>query len=356
MKGKLAVAVVVLQLLVLAFMAGQREWIARTGTPLVLRTAPVDPNDPMRGAYIRLNYEISFVPAALCRGEVAQWTKANDYRKQQKVRDRIVYAWLQPNEYGISELISLADQPPEHDGVPFIKGRVQSADLRGVQVRYGIEAHFMSKEAAQRTERGGTEKAGAPMNVTVAVGGSGTAMLRSTAWEPLGLTFTIDRPPESQRLPAGRPVPRQPRALTGMNVILHNYGDQDVAIVNLPDGQSFRLIPNLRWTKNEYDWAGAKSDHPPAPTAADILVLKPGAQHAIHLDLTSGRWRVIDTRKPGSAPMPLQDIPPQEAWSASFRLEYAPPPAAAVRGLPNAGLVRHAPLRSRAFNANQGVD
>ena len=30
--------------------------------------------------------------------------------------------------------------------------------------------------------------------------------------------------------------------------------------------------------------------------------------------------------------------------------------AAAVKGLPHADLIRHAPLRSRAFNVSQGVD
>lgn len=353
MKVKSALVIAALQILVLAFMAGQREWIARTGTPLVLRTAPIDPNDPMRGAYVRLDYEISAVPAVLCRDAAAEWTKTTDYREMQKLRDRTVYAALTINEHGIAELVSLSDVRPGTG--PFLRGRVVTADSSGVRARFGIEALFMSGEAAQRTERTALhEKMGAPMNVRIAVGSSGTAVLKEFEWEPLGLTFAIDRPPERPQPAPGQPW-QQP-VLTGMMVTLHNYGDQDLAIVNLPGGKSFRLVPNLRLGPNHYAWAHAKTDERPAPTPADIIVLKPGAKHELHLDMTDPRWWVVDTRKSGSEPIPLQKIPQSDVWSASFRLEYAPPPADVVRGLPNAGLIRHAPLRSRAFNANQGVD
>lgn len=348
MKAKLALAVATLQVLVLAFMAGQREWILRNGTPLVLRTAPIDPNDPMRGAYVRLNYEISFVPAALCRGEVVKWVKSGDYYANRAVRDRVVYAEVKANAFGIAELVALGDTPPASG--QFIRGRIESASPAGAQVRYGIEALFMSKEAAQRTERLGLERAGAPMNVTVAVGSSGIAVTKTTEWEPLGLTFVIDRPPERQRQQPGQPW-QQPM-LTGMTVTLKNHGDKDVAIVNQPNGRAFNLVENTRFQNTHYQWVGRKQSG--SPEEFNVVILKPGEKHDIHLDLTQPEWWVIDTNKPEAGPMPLQKV--QDGWSASFRLEYSPPPAEAVRGLPNAHLIRHAPLRSRAFNANQGVD
>jgi uncharacterized membrane-anchored protein len=350
MKVKLALLVAALQVLVLAFMAGQREWISRTGTPLVLRTAPVDPNDPMRGAYVRLDYEISHVPAALCRGETVKWMKSTDYREMQGMRDRVVYAAFAINPHGIAELTSLSDTPPDNNS--YIKGRVQSVSTDGIQVRYGIEALFMSKKAAVRTETMAlNEKVGAPMNVRVAVGSSGISVLKDFEWEPLGITIALDRAPRREN---NDPQRWQPQPTTGLTVTLHNYGDKDVAIVNLPDALSFRMVPNTRFAGTHYTWAGEKSTNQPAPTANDILILKPGAKHAIHIDLTQPRWWIIDTRKPGSEPMPLQKV--TEGWAASFRIEYSPPTADAVRGLPNANLIRHAPLRSRAFNANQGVD
>jgi len=350
MKVRLALAVAALQVLVLAFMAGQREWISRTGRPLTLRTAPIDPNDPMRGAYVRLDYEISYVPAALCRGETAQWIKTIDYREQQRLRDRVVYAVVLPDAQGMGQLMSLSDTEPDSD--PYLRGRVVSTDPGGVRVRYGIEALFMSKDAARRTEATALyEKIGAPMNVRVAVGSSGTAVLKDFAWEPLGITIALDRPPPRAN---NDPQRWQPTPATGLTVTLHNYGDKDVAIVDLPDGKSFRLPPNTRQIGGNYTWVGQKSTGQPAPTAADILVLQPGAKHAVHLDLTQPQWWIVDTRKPGSEPIPLQKV--TEGWSASFRIEYAPPAAAATRGLPHADLIRHTPLRSRAFSANQGVD
>lgn len=351
MKVKLALLVAGLQVLVLAFMAGQREWIARTGQPVTLRTAPIDPNDPMRGAYVRLDYEISFVPPAQCRGEIVNWTKLSDYRETQKLRDRVVYATLNIGPYGLAELAALSDTPPT-SGL-FLRGRVQNADSGGVRVRYGIEALFMQKDAAQKMETMAiNEKAGAPMAVTVAVGSSGTAVLKSTIWEPLGLTITPDPPPP--RDPSNPQARWQPQPITGMTVTLHNYGDKDLAIVNLPGAKSFRMVPNTRFAGDHYAWVGANSTERPTASADDIIVLKPGTKHAIHLDLTQPQWWVTDTRKPGSDPMPLQKL--TEGWAASFRIEYAPPSADGVKGLPHADLIRHAPLRSRAFNPNQGID
>jgi hypothetical protein len=53
-------------------------------------------------------------------------------------------------------------------------------------------------------------------------------------------------------------------------------------------------------------------------------------------------------------PMPMREI--TETWSASFRLEYAPPDKADAAALPHADLIRHGNLRSRAFNPTQGMD
>ncbi len=351
MKVKLALLVAALQVLVLAFMAGQREWILRSGAPLVLRTAPVDPNDPMRGAYVRLDYEISTAPAALCQGEVVKWIKAGDYYANRSLRDRVVYAALKANAHGIAELASLSDTPPASG--PFLRGRVESADLNGVRVRYGIEALFMHQEAARKMEAMSSQRVGAPMDVTIAVGSSGIAVLTDTAWEPLGITIAFDRPPPR---PDNDPQRWQPQPVTGVTVTLHNYGDKDLAIVDLPAGQSFRLVRNARFPSGHYAWAKLNSTDRPTPRAEDIIVLKPRATHSVHLDLTQPEWWIVDTGKPGSAAIPLQKVPSSDIWTTSFRIEYAPLSAAAVRSLPHAELIRHAPVSSRAFNANRGVD
>jgi len=351
MRVRLALLVAALQVVVLAFMAGQREWIARYGAPLTLRTAPVDPNDPMRGAYVRLDYEISFVPAALCKDGPAEWTRITNYQDQRMLRDRIVYAALKVATHGIAELASLSDAPPASG--PFLRGRVQSVDLNGVRVRYGIEAMFMNKESARRTEDlARRERIGAPMNVHIAAGASGISVLKDYVWEPLGITIAFDRPPPRDR---SDPQQRgQPQPLTGLTVTLHNYSDHDVAIIDLPDAKSFRMVPNTGFTPGHYDWVGSDAGEPPPPKSDDIIVLAPGAKHDVHIDLTRPRWWITDTKVVGAAPMPMQDV--KDGWTANFRIEYAPLGEEATLGLPHADLIRHAPLRSRAFNANQGMD
>lgn len=350
MKLKLVIGVAALQVLVLAFMAGQREWIMHTGTPLTLRTAPIDPNDPMRGAYVRLNYEISTISAASCRGETAQWTKLTDWRKQRRLRDRVVYTALKINEHGLAELVDLREHPPASG--PFLRGRVVHADTNGVRVRYGIEALFMPKETAVKTESMAIkEKAGAPMAVEVAVGSSGTAVIRRHSWEPLGLTITPRRRPENTTDP--QPANRPRRPITEYTLTLHNYGDEDLAIVDLPGGSSFRLVPNTLINPTQYVWSRTGETRTATPTEQQIIVLKPGASHAIQIDLTQPEWWVLDTTKPEAAAKPLSEI---DHWHASFRFEYAPPSPEAVRGLPHADLVRHVPLRSRAFSSFQGID
>ena len=59
MRKTFIVVAVLMQILVLVYMAGEREYILRNGKIIYLRTAPIDPRDLFRGDYVRLNYEIS---------------------------------------------------------------------------------------------------------------------------------------------------------------------------------------------------------------------------------------------------------------------------------------------------------
>src|SRR5690349_10198778 len=112
MKPKILIGCVLLQLLILAVMAGQREWIGHFGRVIYFRTAPVDPRDPMRGDYARLSYDISRIPFHSWRGPLpAQITNLADLP-----RDTRVYASLRLPEEGVAQLVSVGlDQP--HDGL-----------------------------------------------------------------------------------------------------------------------------------------------------------------------------------------------------------------------------------------------
>ena len=59
MRWKLAVVWVVLQVLFFAGWAATEQRRQAIGTPLLVRTAPVDPRDLLRGQYLALSYEFS---------------------------------------------------------------------------------------------------------------------------------------------------------------------------------------------------------------------------------------------------------------------------------------------------------
>jgi uncharacterized membrane-anchored protein len=351
MKAWIVAGVAALQIGALAWMAGEREWILRTGKSVYVRTAPVDPRDPMRGDYVRLDYEVSTVPRSLCRdGLAAIFEEKNlHYRAY---RDRRVYALLKPGEGGVVQLEALTDREPE-SGL-FMRGRIDSHGEDEIRVRYGIEALFTEQGAARRFEdevRG--DKAGVPVNAEVALGDGGIAVLRGYRWEPLGITIVLHRDVAT----TGEPVAVRPRsaAIQSATVTLKNHSESPVAIVDLPGGASFRFVPVERWRNASY--VGVERPSRPAPTSADVIVLQPGQVHVVELDLTRPEWFVSRVTKADPSPEAPQSIASLvENWEAWFRLEYAPPSREACASLPHAEAIRHAPLRSRAFGASGGVD
>lgn len=352
MRFRLAIGAVVLQVLALAYMAGEREWIVRTGRTVLLRTAPIDPNDPMRGDYARLDYEISHVPQNRLEGSLSKrLTPPLDYRR---VVHRPVYARLTVGDDGVADLAGLSDTKP-NEGL-FIRGRTHQAHTRNVQVRYGIEALFMQQGTAKKLEdMRVTERPGVPLDIEVALSSSGTAVLKNYKWEPLGLTVTFERTTAPARTPGNVPAPSRPQQfITAVKIELKNYGPEDVAVIDLPEAGSFRLVPDERWQESKYRWTG-EGRPISAPASTHAIVLKPGQIHRSRIELTDPKWFVVSSAPDGNkTPIPLRDV--SDPWSASFRVEYSPPSKSAVSGLPNAQLIRHGRLRSRAFNPTAGLD
>ncbi len=354
MRKILIIIVVAAQLGVLGFMAGEREWVLRTGRSVYLRTAPIDPRDPMRGDYIRLTYEIATVPKRLCRDGVRTWFDAKEAIYDSNVRDRRVYAAVRLDQDGVAELVSLSDQPPS-EGI-YLRGRANAIYLSTIDVRFGVEALFMQQGKAREFENTmRTTKAGVPLNVEVAVNSHGLAVIKGHRWEPLGITLTLDRSP-----PASSLGPRTPRpGLRGVTIELKNHSDASVAIVDSPGTHGLRLVPRRAVSRMEEPtgWVWVHDAAPPTkPEAGDIKVLKPGESHRVHLDFTSPEWfvRKYGEKNQLGAPTSLETL--TENWNATFRIEYAPPSAEECTGLPDADVIRHARLRSRMFSAAGGAD
>jgi uncharacterized membrane-anchored protein len=335
-------AAIVLQVLTLGWLAGEREWILHTGKTVWLRTAPIDPQDVMRGDYVRLVYDISRIDRTFWRDGLA----ASNNVERPSRRDKKVFASLRDVPDGCAEIVSLSDRPPA-EGL-FLRGRLEPYSWGDtMQVRYGIEAFFMEQgRAAELESQRGRELRGVPLNVEVALGRTGVGVLKGFRWESLGITVEFDTLQRTNR-EAG--VPRQQNLIIAAKVELKNHGTGDVAIVDLPEGRSYALVPDARWGDTHYRWAGDTNvrSH---PQPQNVFVLKPGESHFSRVDLTRPEWFVVNTATNAvtTNAIPLQKL--DQEWNARFRLEYRPPPAEACAGLPNEKLIYHVRLPSRAFN------
>jgi uncharacterized membrane-anchored protein len=174
MRNRFILLAIALQFAVLAFMAGEREWVLRSGRTVFLRTAPVDPRDPMRGDYVRFAYEISNVPRALCRDGTAGWP-GREWRDQRRLRDRRVYAIIRQDEEQVAELVALTDREPVKG--TFIRGRVASVHAQGIVVRFGVEAMFTEQGKARALENAPQLQQGVPLNIETRVSDGGLAVL-----------------------------------------------------------------------------------------------------------------------------------------------------------------------------------
>ncbi|MEO6005869.1 MAG: GDYXXLXY domain-containing protein [Opitutus sp.] len=354
MKRLFVIAAVVAQIAVLAWMAGEREWVLRTGQKVYLRTAPIDPQDPMRGDYVLLNYDVATVPKSLCQGGVARWFSQREDIYNARVRDRRVYAPIRLNEEGVAEITGLSDEPPS-TGI-FLRGRAEAIYLSTLHVRFGVEAFFMQQGTARVFEQTvQTEKAGVPLNMEVAVGSNGLAVLKGYRWEPLGITLVPD--PIPRQAGANSMTPPTRPGLRGLTVELKNHGPTPQALV-VRAGGTIRMIPAQERgrTEDPSGWVSVNEpDRSTKPTQDEVRVLQSGESYRVHLDLTDPKWfvRRVDSSAAGP-PVAIETL--VNDWTASFRIEYAPPALEECAGLTHAELIRHIPLRSRRFSAFGGAD
>lgn len=338
--------VAVAQVLALGYMAGEREWVLRTGRTIYLRTAPVDPRDPMRGDYVHLNYQISRVPRALWRGGLFESNPP-----AQSIRaDTRVYALLRPGEDSTGDLVSVSTERPA-EGL-FLRGRTDRFWGSRLQVRYGLEAYFVEQGRGLTLERG-RDRDGiqVPMEMKVAVSPGGLAVLQDHRWCALGIGLnlvTSNAPARTGRTPRQRSVAADVRLL--------NASSNDLAIVDRPGGHSLALVPDAQWQENPWSWP--QEDQPlPAPEAGQVIVLKPGQVHSIHVSFDDPYWAVRGEQARGStnrASVNLVDV--DQDWRARFRFEYRAPERAVATNLPNATLLWHGRLATRAFQPAGTVD
>ena len=330
------VLAVLMQVLVLVYMAGEREYILRNGKIIYLRTAPIDPRDLFRGDYVRLNYEISRISAgSLPGGDTSHMIKGEK-----------VYVNLKEASNGLYELERASKEKPEA-GV-FLVGR-SPYEYRyrpfgyPLMLNYGIEAYFVQQGKGREIEKrlGNRNQIQIPLEMQIAVGRSGKAVIKGHRWSPLGMGLKILRAapanPQLQTGPASAKV-----ALT-----LANASNAPLALILLPDNCSFALETAQTAQK---EWVPAVNPCESfQPVDSDVLVLRPQEEETFEFDFSDERWFV---RMANTAPVEIGTLD----WSERFRLIYRPPGEAACRHLENSDLIWHGYLPSRAFHGRGRID
>jgi uncharacterized membrane-anchored protein len=162
MRLKLAMAWVGLQILFFAGWAATEQRRLVTGSSILVRTAPVDPRDLLRGQYLRLSYEFNRLPTLVDTGAPPQigdevWTVLTPAGE-----------FHQPRGSFSSRPATLAP------GEVAILGRVD-----GWRVLYGIEEYFVPEGSETPAQRDTT--------VRLRVGSDGlprieTVLVRGKPW------------------------------------------------------------------------------------------------------------------------------------------------------------------------------
>lgn len=152
-------------ILLLSFIVIKEDTL-RSGTSVLLETAPVDPRSILQGDFVVLDYRIAEIPEGMVDVE----------------RGDRIYVGLAPGEEGVWEAYFYAREEPDSD-VVFIRGTVND---RG-RLEFGIDTFFIPEGKGFIIDRASDVK------VRVAVGESGKAVIEDLIVD--GLPFDPTLPP-----------------------------------------------------------------------------------------------------------------------------------------------------------------
>ncbi len=353
MRNKLIIIAVLIQFLVLGWMAGEREWIVTTGPTVWLRTAPIDPRDLFRGDYVTLGYEIATIPAEKfgpgLKKYIAEFAKCNAENRYWRGREIVLYTALKVDPVsGVAE-IAMADLTPPASGL-FIKGRAfpngYYTNLTGVA--YGIDAYFVQQGKGRELERrappGTPEGIQVPMEMQVALGRNGTAVLKGHRWNALGIEVQIQEKDAKNAIKSTVTGARGKSKGKIIRVTLFNAGTAPLAVVLPSDLRTLRFQRMESWNVPGGNVSVPRTNQPPL-TDADVRVLKPGEKATADIDPAKPEWFV--KTKPDAPPRPLGS---RDGEYHSFRIVYEAPTAEICQRLKEATRIAHTPLEGRQFS------
>lgn len=155
---------VILQVLTLCAVIGWRVSLVRTGTPVLLRCAPVDPRSLFSGDYIALDYQISRMPNVMFD---------DFYSKGEVVYVALVRGSNSP--YWEPARVSSRRSQLAKQYEVVMRGRVGEVGVSSRSVRFGIESYFVPQREGRKLER---QLIKTEVHAEVAVARSGQAALK----------------------------------------------------------------------------------------------------------------------------------------------------------------------------------
>ncbi|ARQ58043.1 MULTISPECIES: GDYXXLXY domain-containing protein [Rhizobium] len=171
-KGYLLSAIIVagLQTVILGTIIQSRASILTNGTEVLLKTAPVDPRDFLRGDYVVLNYDISTVPVQTVSGGIPA-----------EPGERTLWVRLKKQGDGFWTVTESSFQtlPRQPETVilrsqPFYSGGLAAGD--SIRVEYGIERYYVPEGQGKPLEEARND---GNVAIAVRVSPDGSAQIRS---------------------------------------------------------------------------------------------------------------------------------------------------------------------------------
>jgi len=160
------IGIIALQIILLLSIVGKYQYIALTGTPITLKTAPIDPTDLFYGEYVTLHYEVNEIE----RQNVQDLLTVADHGKT-------VYVLLAQSEHPWYEPVSVTLERPEPAGnQAVIKGVLQYLADDRIHIEYGWERYYVP----ENTGRGIEQKQS--LLADLRVGDTGEAVLVNIRW------------------------------------------------------------------------------------------------------------------------------------------------------------------------------
>lgn len=340
--------VLAVQLIALTSIAAKRELIRTNGDIVFLRTAPVDPRDLFRGDFVRLQYEIATPRQELVSAELL------------KKQHETVYLSLKRDQQGVGQLTGITQDEP--DGL-FIKGALDMTWRRNWSgrglIKLGIEKYFVEQGSglAMEKKRGRAQEWQTPMEMEVALGGDGTAVIRDHRWSDMGVRLEVLEAAEinnrnrQNRNDATAEQADEPRLSAKLRISLRNQSDHALSLLDTANHCAFNLLENITNSSgisNTYDrveFAGRRCSE---QSHWLVHTLAPQAVYEVDIDLAEPDWFVMHDNKE----LEIGTLP--NRWTGFRWLYQVPAPVAAeYASQDNLWL---SPLRTARFNAGGRID